>query len=163
MGNEKANELAKKGSDDSEAQSVTLPVPKAVWKTALRQRSHRKMRGRLKNMPPHFRTVWRESYTKPFSSLGKNKLRAATQYLTGHCELNYHLNKYKPQSISKICPHCSMDDETMNHFMAQCPMWFNRRGRFFNCYYTSISEVADVVPLRKIVGYIESTNRFNQL
>ena len=30
MGNEKADELAKKGSDDSEAQSVTLPVPKAV-------------------------------------------------------------------------------------------------------------------------------------
>ena len=94
MGNEKADELAKKGSDDSEAQSVTLPVPKAVWKTALRQRSHRKMRGRLKDMPPHFRTVWRESYTKPLFSLGKNKLRAATQYLTGHCELNYHLSKY---------------------------------------------------------------------
>ena len=163
MGNEKADELAKKGSDDNEAQSVTLPVPKAVWKTALRQRSHRKMRGRMKDMPPHFRTVWRDSYTKPLSSLGKNKLRAATQYLTGHCELNYHLNKYKPQSISKICPHCSMDDETMNHFIGQCPMWFNRRGRFFDCYYTSISEVADVVPLRKIVGYIESTNRFNQL
>ena len=161
-GNEKADELAKKGSDDNEAQSVTLPVPRTVWKNALRMRSHRKMRERLKDMPSHFRTVWRSSYTKPLSNLGKNKLRAATQYLTGHCELNYHLNKYKPQSISKICPHCSMEEETMNHFIGQCPMWFNRRGRFFNCYYSSVSEIADRFPLRKIVGYICSTNRFNQ-
>ena len=126
------------------------------------------MRDRLKDMPPHFRTVWRPSHTKSLSNLDKNKLRAATQYLTGHCELNYHLNKYlyRPQNISKICPHCSMEEETMNHFIGQCPMWFNRRGRFwlathlspraraftcgltssikgrfFNCYYTSISEV----------------------
>ena len=120
------------------------------------------MRDRLKDMPPHFRTVWRPSHTKSLSNLGKNKLRAATQYLTGHCELNYHLNKYRPQNISKICPHCSMEEETMNHFIGQCPMWFNRRERFFNCYYTSISEVADRIPLKNIVGYICSTNRFNQ-
>ena len=100
-----------------------------MWKNALRQRTHRKMRERLKDMPPHFRTVWRPSYTKPLSNLDENKLRAATQYLTGHCELNYHLNKYKPQSITKICPHCSMEEETINHFIGQCPMWFNRRGR----------------------------------
>ncbi|KAL5251137.1 hypothetical protein ACHWQZ_G016753 [Mnemiopsis leidyi] len=162
LGNEKADELAKKGSGDNEAESVTLPVPRTVWKNALRQRSHRKMRERWKDMPPHFRTVWRESYTKSLSNLGKNKPRAATQYLTGHCELNYHLNKYKPKSISKICPHCSMEEETMNHFIGQCPMWFNRRGRFFNCYYASVSEIADRFPLRKIVGYICSTNRFNQ-
>ncbi|KAL5269969.1 hypothetical protein ACHWQZ_G003445 [Mnemiopsis leidyi] len=47
MGNEKADELAKKGSGDNEAESVTLPVPRTVWKNALRQRSHRKMRERL--------------------------------------------------------------------------------------------------------------------
>ena len=162
LGNEKADELAKRGSGDIEAQSVTLPVPRTVWKNALRQRTHRKMRERLKDMPPHFRTVWRPSYTKPLSNLDKNNLRAATQYLTGHCELNYHLNKYKPQSITKICPHCSMEEETINHFIGQCPMWFNRRGRFFNCYYTSVSEIADRFPLKKIVGYICSKNRFNQ-
>ena len=164
LGNEKADELAKRGSGDNEAQDVTLPVPRTAWRNALRQRSHRKMRDRLKDMPPHFRTVWRPSHTKSLSNLGKNKLRAATQYLTGHCELNYHLNKYRPQNISKICPHCSMEEETMNHFIGQCPMWFNRKGRFFNCYYkyTSISEVADRIPPKNIVGYICSTNRFNQ-
>ena len=51
----------------------------------------------------------------------------------------------------------------MNQFIGQCPMWFNRRGRFFNCYYTSVSEIADRFLLRKIVGYLCSTNRINQL
>ena len=94
-------------------------------------------------MPPHFWTVWRSSYTKSLLNLGKNKLRAATQYLTEYCELNYYLNKYKPHSISKLFPHCDMDDETINHFIGQCSMWFNKRGRYFNCYYTSVSEIAD--------------------
>ena len=125
LGNEKADELAKRGSGDIEAQNVTLPVPRTVQRNALRQRTHRKMKERFKDMPPHFRTVWRPSYSKPLSNIYKNKLRAATQYLTGHCELNYHLNKYKPQNITKICPHCSMEEETINHFIGQCPMWFN--------------------------------------
>ena len=42
-------------------------------------------------------------------------------------ELLYHLNKYKPHNISKLCSHCDMEEETMNHFIGQCPMWFNRR------------------------------------
>ena len=162
LGNEKADELAKKGSGDIEAQSITLPVPRTVWKNALRLRSHRKARERIKNMPSHFRTVWRDSHSKTLSNLGKNKLRAATQYLTGHCELNYHLNKYKPHSISKICPHCTMEEETMNHFIGRCPMWSNSRGRFFNCYYSSVSDIADIFPLRKIIDYICSTKRLNQ-
>ncbi|KAL5256606.1 hypothetical protein ACHWQZ_G011751 [Mnemiopsis leidyi] len=55
LGNEKADELAKKGSGDNEAESVTLPVPRTVWKKTLRQQSHRKMRERWKDMWPHFR------------------------------------------------------------------------------------------------------------
>ena len=67
LGNEKADELAKRGSGDNEAQDVTLPVPRTAWRNALRQRSHRKMRDRLKDMPPHFRTVWGPS----LSNLGE--------------------------------------------------------------------------------------------
>ena len=116
-------------------------------------------------MPPHFRTVWRSSYTKSLSNLGKNKLRAATQYLTGHCELNYHLNKYKLHSIFKLFPRCDMENETINHFTEQCPIWFNinKRGQYFNSYDTSASQIADNFSLDKIVGYIYSTNCFSQL
>ena len=85
----------------------------------------------------------------PSQILAKNKLRVATQYLRGHCEFNYHLNTYKPHGISKLCPHCDMEDETTNHFIGQCPMWFNKRGRYFNCYYTSVSEIDEIFLLIK--------------
>ena len=58
LGDEIADYLANKGSGDNEAESGTLPVPRAVWKNALRQWSHRKMREKWKDMPPHFRTLW---------------------------------------------------------------------------------------------------------
>ena len=56
LGNKKAGELAMKGSEDNEARNVDLPVPRTVWKNALRQRSHWEMREKLNDMPPHFRT-----------------------------------------------------------------------------------------------------------
>ena len=108
MGNEKADELAKRGSDNTEDQSVNLSVP---MQDSLEERpqaegSNWLMRARLKDMSPqYFRTVWRDSYAvypKSLSNQGINKLRATTQYLTGHHQLNYHLNKHEPQSISKM-------------------------------------------------------------
>ena len=53
--------------------------------------SHPKIWELWKDMPSHFPTVWRQSYTKSLSYLGTNKLRAASQYFTGHCKLKYHL------------------------------------------------------------------------
>ena len=74
-----------------------------------------------------------------------------TQNHTGQCA-----------SWTIVCPHCNMDDETINHFIGHFPMWFNGEGRYFNLYYTSVSEIADSFPLEKIAGYICSTNHFNQ-
>ena len=63
--------------------------------------------------------------------------------LTGHVTLNYHLNKYKPDKISKTCPHCLAEEETTNHYIGQCPKWSAQRSAVFNSFYLSISEVVD--------------------
>ena len=34
-----------------------------AWKSTLRKTSHRKMRARWKDEPPHFRMIWRSSYS----------------------------------------------------------------------------------------------------
>ena len=161
-GNEKADSLAKKGSGNSDSLHVQLPVPKVIWKAALRERSHRKMRDRWRKQPPtHFKRVWREKFAKSTSKFGKESLRSATQFLTGHCELNYHINKYKPNKIPKTCPHCLMAEETINHFIGQCPKWSYQRGGYFNSFYISATDVADEFSLPRIVGFINSTKRFN--
>ena len=161
-GNEKADSLAKNGSDDFDSSTVQLPIPKVIWKGALRDRSHRKMRDRWRALPPsHFKRVWRNKFARSIPKLGKESLRSATQFLTGHCELNYHLNKYKPDKIPKTCPHCLMDEETVHHFIGQCPKWSWQRGSYFNSFYLSVSDVVDEYSLPRIVGYINSTKRFN--
>ena len=40
-----------------------------------------------------------------------------TIFLTDHVALNYFLNKYKPEKISKACPHCLAADETTNQYI----------------------------------------------
>ena len=147
---------------DNEAQSIILPVPRTEWKNTLRQQSHRKMRARCKDMPPHFRTVSSVEQLLPQIPLKSWQKQTQGSHVE-HRELNYHLNKYKPHTISKSCPHCDMEDETINHFIGQCRMWFNKRGRYFNCFYASVSEVVDNFSLDKIVGFICSINHLNQL
>ena len=84
-GNEKADSLAKLVSANSDLSVARLPIPKVIWKGVLRERSHRKKR---------------DKFTKSISKFGKESLRSATQFLTGHCELNYHINKYKPNETT---------------------------------------------------------------
>ena len=49
-------------------------------------------------------------------NLNRGNLRKATIFLTGHVALNYHLNKFKPDKISKTCPHCLAAEETTDHY-----------------------------------------------
>ena len=36
----------------------------------------------------HFQRVWRQKFARSIPKLGKESTRTATQFLTGHCELN---------------------------------------------------------------------------
>ena len=47
-----------------------------------------------------------ESMEEQIYNLNRGNLRKATMFLTGHATLHYHLKKYKPDKISKTCPHC---------------------------------------------------------
>ena len=56
------------------------------------------------------------------STFNRNRLRIATQYLSGHATVDYHLHKYRPD-IPKLCSYCGDEDETIEHFIADCPKW----------------------------------------
>ena len=162
-GNEKADSLAKKGSDNLDSAQVQLPIPKVLWKGALRSISHRKMRERWRTLPnTHFKRVWRQKFARSIPKLGKESTRTATQFLTGHCELNYHINKYKPTTVPKTCPHCLMEEETMNHFIGQCPKWSYQRGGYFESFYLSVTDLVDKFSLKRITGFIQATKRFTK-
>ncbi|MEC9321196.1 MAG: hypothetical protein VX869_03345 [Chloroflexota bacterium] len=105
--------------------------------------------------------MWRDKFSGETGRLNRGDLRIATQILTGHASINYHLHKYKPDIINKTCPFCQEEDETINHFIGKCPQWAALRGQFFNTFYASTSEILDMVNLNKIIQYAKATRRLD--
>ena len=46
-----------------------------------------------------------------------------------------------------------MEEDTINHFIGQCPKWARQRGGCFSSFYLSITETVDTVPLHQIIRY----------
>ena len=89
--------LAKRGSSNTDATLLKLPIPKAIWDVAIRERTKHNMdlMERRTSVPLY------EGMAKKVSihNLNRDNLRKATMFLTGHVALNYHLNKYIPDKI----------------------------------------------------------------
>ena len=161
-GNERADTLAKNGSRNEHALSLNPPIPQATWKTHTHQLAIKQAEERwASSATTHFKRTWRDKYTRELVKLSRPGLRIATQLLSGHAAVNYHLHKYKPYSTSKTCPFCEEEDETINHFIGKCPKWFTQRGLYFNTFYASLSEIQDTSSLTKIVNFANATGRLD--
>ena len=101
LGNEKADSLAKRVANNTDATLLKLPIPKVTWDVAIRERTKHNIWTKWRDAPPfHFTRVRRKKFSKSIHNLIRGNLRKATMFLTGHVTLNYHLNKYKPDKIS---------------------------------------------------------------
>ena len=158
-GNERADLLAKNGANNIDALSASIPIPKSNWDTALKNRTNMIMQENWKSLPPsHFKRLWRDKFSDRLQRLNRDQLRKATQFLTGHAAVNYHLNKYNA-NISKTCPHCLAEEETINHFLGQCPKWSLHRSAMFDSFYLSDSDIVDCFDLPTILAFINATKR----
>ena len=137
LGNEKADSLAKRGTNNTDATLLKLPIPKVTWDVAIREMTKHNIWTNWRDAPPsHFTRVWRKKFSKSIHNLNRGNLRKTTMFLTGHVTLNYHLNKYKPDKISKTYPHCLAAEETTNHYIGQCPKWSAQRSAARACLIT---------------------------
>ena len=84
--------------------------------------------------------------------MNKRDLRAATQMLTDHACLNYHLSKIN-------CSLFMAEDDTVHHLLALCPELWQRRVEYFDTPYTTVMDVVDKYNLKRIIGYVNRTNR----
>ena len=160
VGNEKADDLAKRGANEIGSTNIKLPVPRATWNMAVRKRTNVMIERKWREVPPsHFTRVWRDKFAGSLPHLSRSNLRKMTMFLTGHSTLNYTLNKYKPNTISKTCPHCEAEEETLNHFIGRCPKWSAQRSALFNSFYISITDVVEQFPLSVILNFINATGR----
>ena len=146
-GNEKADELAKIGTT-SEA-IITCPVPQShiknlidnkvklldtnIWLTNGHRHTNLTIGNKNKAIKKHITTTLinnRENY------------RTAMYLITGHCSLNKHLYTMH-RSNTKLCPKCELAEETVTHFLGECPSTSLIRGNTFHNYYMSINDIFD--------------------
>ena len=90
--------------------------------------------------------------------MGRRDLRVATQLLTGHAALNYHLKKLNP-AVSTTCPLCQSEEETVSHFLGMCPTLGSIRAEYFGTYYCSGTDIFDKFRISRIVSYAHMTGR----
>ena len=70
----------------------------------------------------------------------RRDIRVATQILTGHAALRYHLSKLN-RTIQPTCPLCMAEEETVTHFLGQCPALGRVRVKLFDTYYTTAMDI----------------------
>ena len=162
-GNEKADILAKDGTLGGSLVKGYLPqsyikhaintntkrVSEVNWSDTTHQHTKRTLSKNAKTI--------KQDLGKLVNS--RNNYRAAVQLITGHAALNYHLHKMTLVD-TKICPHCEYADETVGHFLGQCPAFAQLRGEIFNTYYASLQDIFDDNSILEIVKYAAKTKRF---
>ena len=84
--------------------------------------------------------------------------RTSIHLITGHCALNKHLYKIHKTSNSE-CPLCGHNEETVSHFLGQCPALAQLRGHFFNDYYLSINDIFNNYHISTIIKYTNNSKR----
>ena len=154
-----ADQLAKSGSNNDNATSVKLPIPRGVCYAALRRKTLDVWASTYKlNPPQHFSMMWRDKFKKELDRMDKRDLRMATQILTGHAGLNYHLSKLV-RNIDPLCPLCKAENETVTHLLGQCPMLWQLRVEYFDAHYTTAKDIVDRYTLRQIIKFVRRTDR----
>ena len=160
-GNELADRTAKAGSanENNSATSILLPIPRSVCYAALRRKTLGDWVVSCRENPPRmFNMMWRDHFMKELPGMSRRDLRVATQLLTGHAALNYHLKKLNP-AVNPTCPLCGCEDETVSHFLGKCPSLGSIRAEYFGTYYCAGTDIFDSHKLSRIVSYAHRTRR----
>ena len=154
-GNEVADRLAKNGANNcDEPELVKLPIPRGVCYAALRRKTISEWCRTFAICPPKvFYTMWRDRFSRGLLKMSKRDLRVATQILTGHADLNYHLRKLN-RDIAPTCSLCQEENETVEHVLARCPLLWELRVELFDSHATTITDILERHDISRLVKFM---------
>ena len=165
-GNEKADELAKLGTTSTNL--IQCPIPQSYIKTQIDNKVNDidselwQLKGQR-----HTNMTLGNNHQKIKKQLNTTLIhnrihyRTAVHLITDHCTLNKHLHTIQKVN-SSICPKMRLREETVGHFLGQCPSTSMIRANFFHNYYLSINDIFDNFPITTIINYATRTNRFKE-
>ena len=159
-GNEKADELAKKGTTSTNLTKGYLP--QSLIKSKINQKvTELDKQEWSEKGPSHCKKALnnKQTHIKNLRSIQQNRndYRTAMHLLSGHVGLNSHLFKMR-LTETKICVACGEEDETVGHFLGKCPALYNIRLEIFHTHIIQPEEVFNH-PLRKLIRFANKTKR----
>ena len=120
-GNEKADELAKIGTTSEST------IPQSYIKRLIDDKVTRlNQETWLTDSPRHTKLTYGHKHANIIKNLNttlsnnRQNYRTAVHLITGHCGLNKHLHTIRKSNTS-ACPMCGDGEETVLHFLGQCP------------------------------------------
>ena len=78
--------------------------------------------------------------------------------LTGHTNLNYHLNKIGIVN-EPTCRKCGLEPETARHFICTCPAYKNLRTKHLGDFYLTPEEQSKLDPAN-MLSFITGSKLF---
>ena len=153
-GNEKVDELARKGSASTDAETTEVPrsmasVNQTILATMWKESSdewERRTDCRIS------RTIWpkpNHGHSRMLLRLDRNSMRRTIGLITGHLPIGAHAKRIGLPGGS-ICRKCEEEDETVEHILCHCPALLSSRRKFLGAYvFRDLTELAGIEP-RKI-------------
>ena len=164
-GNERADELAKLGSTLDNI--LFCPFPQSRIKHLINSKVQVLDNNKwTKNKHNHTDSIIGSNEPSVISQLNNNYIKKRNSYrtilhmITGHCGLNKHLHNIK-RSDTKMCPNCEETEETVEHFLGQCPATALLRENTFYHHYLTSRDIFRRYSLSSIIKFIRLTNRFS--
>ena len=162
-GNEVADRLAKRGASLQVAgPEPIIPVSEAMIRMELKicskkvhQEKWRKRpdcRQTKMMIPTVYNNVW-----KQIRGLSRQKMKIATQMLTGHSTLQYHLWKMTLED-SALCEQCLEEEETVEHFLTECPAFSVLRHHTLGNMFLKQKDLPNL-KISKILDFVDLTER----
>ena len=143
MGNEKADEMAKKGITADTTTDVLPPLchtKLATTEAALAEWQHDWTSYNGGRQTKQFFPTLDKKKSSQLLTLSKTQLGRLTRLISGHNNLNYHMSLCNPGHTS-LCRLCKTERETFFHFITDCPVLLNTRQTYLS--YWETNEVTD--------------------
>ncbi|TFY52504.1 hypothetical protein EVJ58_g9980 [Rhodofomes roseus] len=176
-GNEMADEEAKKAARGDESEAALLPswlragLPISLSKVrqtfneVLAERAKEEWRAspRAERMDRINPDLPSKGYCKLTEQLPRRHASILFQLRTEHAPLQRHLHRIQ-RADSPSCPNCNMAQETVYHFLMECPAYDDHRARLALDAGPAARSIRHLLTTPKLMGalfrYIHATGRF---
>lgn len=164
VGNEKADELARLGSESlfcgpEPCLPITTNITQQITKDwASKTHVHNWNATTNCRQSKKWLKLPSSKNTKYLLGLSRSQLRLLLSLITGHCQLNYHLHKMGLKTES-TCHGCLLEAETSEHYICSCPHYARLRQRIFGRPILNAAEFS-AVTASDILRFANLSKRF---